>query len=321
LSKIVDNVARATLSLRAEKDMPAMLSQNLHRNGGSAAEANSVNGSAQVSAEIARQRTKSSTKEGEGTSLLRALAILELVAHKSGGFTNAEISRRLKIATSTTSYILSRLEREGYLKRDTDHGRYEIGLKVVALAHGALREMGLRRVAEPVLHRLAAETRYSGVIGVLERGLLMIVDKVEQPDLAKIDMDIGVRYPAHTTALGKVLLAHLPTEDAAAIFDRFTAASDPTKAAQFRESRMQEVATVKASGFAISDGELFPGIWAVAAPIFDSTGTVRAAVSATGGCPSTENNEVKACVMRAAHEISVRLANSETIRKPGLRLH
>jgi DNA-binding IclR family transcriptional regulator len=258
----------------------------------------------------------SAKKDTGSTSLLRALAILELIARKSGGFTNAEISRRLKIATSTTSYILSRLEREGYLRRDPEHGRYEIGLKVVALAHGALREMGLRRVAEPIMHRIAAETRHSALIGVLERGLIMIVDKVEQPDLATIDMDIGVRYPAHTTALGKVLLAHLPTAEVEALFDGFTLITNPQKSAVSRAARMQELAQVKKQGFAISNGELFPGIWAVAAPIYDGSGVVRAAVSATGGRSMRENKDIQACILRAAHEISVRLAHSETVKQP-----
>ncbi len=209
------------------------------------------------------------------------------------------------------------------MKRDPEHGRYEIGLKVVALAHGALREMGLRRVAEPVLHRMAAETKYSGLIGVLERGLLMIVDKVEaRPDLAKIDLDIGravsgtydgawARCCWRICRRRKWRRSSMDTRDEA----------DPNKSAQFREMMMQELAMVKANGYAISDGELFPGIWAAAAPIFDSKGTVRAAVSATGGCSSTENGEIKASVMRAAREISVRLTNSETARKPGYRLH
>lgn len=161
-------------------------------------------------------------------------------------------------------------------------GRYEIGLKVVALAHGALREMGLRRVAEPILHRLVAETRYSGIIGVLERGLVMIVDKVEQPALAKTDMDIGVRYPAHTTALGKVLLAHLPMTEVAEIFDHFGSLANPSrKEARSTSGLMRELDSVKRKGYAVSDGELFLGISAVAAPVFDASGTIRAVVSAS----------------------------------------
>jgi IclR family KDG regulon transcriptional repressor len=303
-----------------------MLSTNLYGTGLNIPNGNRVNQRKQIPFGAERPQTMPSIKPAgraaEGTSLVRALAILELIAHKSGGLTNAEISRRLKIATSTTSYILSRLEREGYLKRDPEYGRYEIGLKVVAVAHAALREMGLRRVAEPILHRMVAETNYSGLVAVLERGLMMIVDKVEaRPDLVKIDLDMGVRYPAHSTALGKVLLAHLPVEEVAEIFNRYTGGAEPVKSAQFRGRMTEELADVKANGYAISDGELFPGIWAVAAPIFDSKGTVRAAVSATGGCSLKENDEVKARVMRAAREISLRLANSETARKSDHRLH
>lgn len=255
-------------------------------------------------------------EEKSSTSLLRALAILELIAQKSGGFSNGEISRRLKIATSTTSYILCRLEREGYIKRSGERGRYEIGLKVVALAHGALRETGLRRAAEPILHRLVAETRHSGLIAVLERGLVMIVDKVEQPDVAKIDLDIGVRYPAHTTALGKVLLAHLPPAELADLFEQYDNSKKLRHLAQSRDSLMRQLAAVKKQGYAISDGELFLGTWAIAAPICDSMGVVRASVSATGAPCSGDHGAMVASITRCAREISMRLAAAESMRLP-----
>ncbi len=91
-----------------------MLSQNLHRSGNSSTTTNAENersempvAGADAKAPAVNIAGAKAGKDAEGTSLLRALAILELIAHKSGGFTNAEISRRLKIATSTTSYILS----------------------------------------------------------------------------------------------------------------------------------------------------------------------------------------------------------------------
>jgi len=257
-----------------------------------------------------------STTVNGSTSLIRALAILELIAHKPGGFSNGEISRRLKIATSTTSYILARLEREGYIKRTGGRGRYEIGLKVVALAHGALREMGLRKAAEPILHRLAAETRCSALIGVLERALVMIVDKVEQPTLTRWDMDIGVRFPAHTTALGKVLLANLPQSELTELFQQPTLnrsiQSTPTSMSRLRS----ELAVVKQRGYAMSDGELFIGVWAVAAPIFDSMGVVRAAVSATGTAGPQNAEDLIPSIVRSAREISLRLAAAEALKLP-----
>ena len=244
-------------------------------------------------------------------SLERALAILEFVAHKSGGLTNAEISERFNIPTSSSSYILRRLEREGYLRRDKENGRYEMGLKIVALSHGALRDMGLRRIAEPILHRLSAQTRVSALIGVLERGRVMIVDKVEKPDLARIDIDIGVRYPAHSTALGKVLLAHLPKDQLAALFNNSGLPKTSPKTIDSKDRLIAELDTVRKQGYATSDGELFLGIRAVAAPIFDDSGQVAAAVSITGVTFYVEDENNISSVKLAAREISRRFGATD----------
>ncbi len=249
--------------------------------------------------------------ERSTNSLERALAILEFVAHKSGGLTNAEISAHFKVATSTTSYILSRLEREGYLRRDPENGRYEMGLKIVALSHGALRDMGLRRIAEPILHRLSSETRISALIGILERGRVMIVDKVEKADLARIDMDIGVRYPAHSTALGKVLLAHLPENQILSLFDHYRLAKTSPNTIDSKSRLLAELKTARQQGYATSDGELFLGIRAVAAPIFDALGEVPAAVSVTGVTVSVDDRHIINSVKVAAREISRRFGVAE----------
>jgi IclR family transcriptional regulator, KDG regulon repressor len=252
-------------------------------------------------------------------SLERALAILEYVAHRSGGVSNADISAYFGVATSTTSYILSRLEREGYLRRDPENGRYEMGLKIVALSHGALRDMGLRRIAEPVLYRLSAETRISALIGVLERGRVMIVDKVEKPDLAKIDMDIGVRYPAHSTALGKILLAYLPDDQLSSLFDHYKLAKTSPHTIDSKSRLLAELDTARRQGYAASDGELFLGIRAVAAPIFDVNAGVPAAVSITGVTVSLDDRHLIDSVKLAAREISRRFGATEQSMNIGAR--
>jgi IclR family transcriptional regulator, KDG regulon repressor len=249
-------------------------------------------------------------------SLERALAILEFVAHKSGGLTNAEISEHFKIPTSTSSYILHRLEREGYLRRGKETGRYEMGLKIVALSHGALRDMGLRRIAEPILHRLSVQTRVSALIGVLERGSVMIVDKVEKPDLARIDMDIGVRYPAHSTALGKVLLAHLPQCQLTGLLDHPRLAKVSPKTIDSKDRLISELENVRSQGYAASDGELYLGIRALAAPIFDESEHVAAAVSITGVTVYVNDENNINSVKVAAREISRRFAAAQLGKTP-----
>jgi DNA-binding IclR family transcriptional regulator len=117
------------------------------------------------------------------SSLERALVLLRVIEQTPGGLRNADISRQLKIPKSTCSYIAARLERAGYLTRDAVSNRYKIGLTTVTLAHGALREVGIRTVAEPALYKLTSQTGLSAGIGVLQRGRVLLVDRVEGPGL------------------------------------------------------------------------------------------------------------------------------------------
>jgi len=200
-------------------------------------------------------------------SLERALAILEIVSRKSGGLSNAEISRRLRIATSSCSYILRRLEREGYVNRDRETGRYEVGLKVVAIAQGALRETGLRQIAEPALHRLARETQLSAHIGVLDCGRVMLVERVESPEFIKVDVAIGTQLPTHTTAMGKVLMASLSDQQVLDILEAQGLTPSTPNSIGSRSAFLQALKAVRKQEYAVSDEEEYPGVRCVAAGI------------------------------------------------------
>jgi DNA-binding IclR family transcriptional regulator len=242
-------------------------------------------------------------------SLERALMLLDLVARQREGLTNAEISRRMRIAPSTCSYILSRLEREGYVSRDKQSGRYQIGLRLVELAYGALRTIGHRPIVEPALHRLVEQTRLTALVAVWVRGRAVVVDKLESPESIKVDVDIGYPLHAHSSALGKMLLAHLPPDE----FDRFIEEHGlprrTPKTITSKAKLLQELETVRARGYSTANGEEFVGGRAVAAPIVDGFGRVCAAISGAGPamhpiwkCPEDAIRGVKA----AAREISRR---------------
>lgn len=257
-------------------------------------------------------------------SLERALELLERIEQAPGGLTNAEISRQLAIPKSSCSYILSRLERKGYVARDRASGRYRIGLTTVALAHGALRDLGLRSIAEPALYQLASDTGLSASIGVLERGRVLLVDRVESrefmEDIVRVaaasgrrmrnairqreQRDVGRELPAHSNALGKVLLAWRDPEEVKAIIEERglprTTPATITSAGRL----LLELEQVRIRGYATSYEEQYSGICAVGAPIADPSGAVNAAVSVTGS-PSAANwrepeelvNRVKAAAL------------------------
>jgi IclR family KDG regulon transcriptional repressor len=246
-------------------------------------------------------------------SLERALAILEIISQKSGGLTNAEISRRLHIATSSCCYVLSRLEQAGYLVRARESGRYEIGSKVVALGHSVLERMNFRST-HPILRRLASQTHSSALIAVLERRRIMLVDKIERPDMMAFDLSVGMRAPAHATALGKVLLARLTDAQLNELIEQTGLSKISSRTITSKSRLIQELAVVRKEKYAQSEGELYQSVYAVAAPIVNDQGHVWAAVSVTGRSSRILcDHSVISALHIAGREISNRLAMTRSL--------
>ncbi len=231
------------------------------------------------------------------SSLERALVLLKVIEQTPGGLRNADISRQLKIPKSSCTYIVSRLEHEGYLIKDAPSKRYKIGLTPIALAHGALREVGIRTVAEPALYKLTSKTGLSAGIGVLQRGRVLLVDRVEGPRFVdraieaaagrtsyrvRAQRDIGRELPAHSTALGKVLLAFLPRQQVLDLIAKYGLARSTATTIVSKKRLLAELDLVRKQGYAIADGEAYSDLRALSVPIFDADGEVRAAVSVNG---------------------------------------
>lgn len=232
-----------------------------------------------------------------------------IVARETGGLTNAEISRRMGMAPSSCSYILSRLEREAYVRRDKETGRYQIGMRLVELAYGALRAIGHRPLVEPALHGLVERTRLTALIAVWVRGCAVVIEKVESPESIKLDVDLGYPLDAHSSALGKVLLAYRPLEEIDQLVKDYGLPRRTVKTITSRAGLQQELQIVRARKYAASNEEEFIGGRAVAAPIVDDLGNICAAVSAAGpiGHPIWKYpDDVVRCVKAAARDISRR---------------
>jgi IclR family transcriptional regulator, KDG regulon repressor len=269
-------------------------------------------------------------------SLDRALMVLQRIEQSRGGLTNSEVSRELGIATSSCSYILSRLEKRGYLSRDSPSGKYRIGLTVLSLAHGVLRDLGFRSLAEPTLYRLVSESGLSASIGVIERRRLVFVDRLESPKFLSDAVhaqetqlgrksrwspnpkeqirgrelrDIGRELPLHSNAPGKMILAHLPQADVLTILKEVGLEQCTPHTIVSESELLDELETIRKRGWAASYEEQYSGISAIAAPIFGADGEISAAVSLNGSSSDSlwqNPGEIVQMVTVAAREISNR---------------
>ena len=271
-------------------------------------------------------------------SLERALVILQLIGKTAGGLTNLEISCELKIARSTCSYILSRLEREGYLVRDKASGKYRIGLKILILGQGALREVGFRVVSEPTLYRLATETGLAANLAVLEGDRVLVLDRIEgfafvkaaieeshktqgpgsssalrevkgRQEPTKEYREVSFELPVSTTALGRVLLAYLPADRIHEFLRHDSWAKKYSKSSGAQELS-SELIKVREQGYCMMHFEPHNESCSLAAPILDASDMVKAAVSVSCKRHLSIWNDERALselVKEAAWEISSKL--------------
>jgi DNA-binding IclR family transcriptional regulator len=256
-------------------------------------------------------------------SLERGLALMGAIGEKRGGMTNTDLSRQLAIPKSTCTYILTRLERQGFVFRNKITGRYRLGLKALTLAHGALREIGFDAIAEPVLYRLASGTGLVAVVGVLEGHRVLTVERVESPEFMdagrskwpyyapRDERVVGAEMSLHASAAGRVLLAYMPRGELLDTLELILLTKIGPETITCKTRLLAELERIRDQGYAIADQQVHEDSCAIGAPIFDTHGAVLAAVSAGGSRELPifrDSGRLVSAVRGAAREISQQLA-------------
>jgi DNA-binding IclR family transcriptional regulator len=212
------------------------------------------------------------------TSVARALTILELFEPETPSLSASQIARSLRVRPGSLYPALSTLERFGYLERRPDK-RFRLGLKLLERGHTILLHPDMYERAKPALRELAQALSANAHLAVLYQGKVLYLGREEAAPSAVFPSIVGRLAPAHCTALGKVLLAHLALGErrpllAGRPLERWTAR---TITGLRRLER--ELAGVRGRGYAVDDEELHDGVMCVAAPVRDHAGKVVAAIS------------------------------------------
>lgn len=215
----------------------------------------------------------------------RASSILDILGQSPQGISIRELSTKIKLPKGTTHRLLSSLSYLGYARQDTKARNYFLGFKLVELGNLLLSQLDLRKEAEPFLRDLAERTRETVHLVFLDRNEIVYIDKVEtdqNPSGLRMASRVGLRNPAHSCAVGKVLLSHLSEEELNNIIKEKglgkRTENTITNPAQLKE----HLKNVQAQGYAIDDEENEKGIRCVAAPIYNEGGKVVAAISISG---------------------------------------
>jgi len=229
------------------------------------------------------------------TTARSALQVLKVFTPECPEWGVRELSTHLGWSRSTTHALLSTLASEGFLMQSKDR-RYRLGWAVFELGSVFLSRLELREEALPVMRRLNQKFDEAVHLAVLDRGEAVYVEKVSSPRSVRILTRMGLRYPAHCSGVGKVLLAHAPETILADIpFTPFT-----THTITDARVLKQELEHIRRVGVAYDREEAQVGLSCVAAPISDFTGEVIAALSMS--LPTVRFLPAEACLTKAVKE-------------------
>ena len=234
---------------------------------------------------------------GSGSrTLSRGLSVLRCLGSTPDGATVAELSTGTGLDRAVLYRLLETLGEEGFVFRDPQTRRFQLGVALVELGARAGRGLEVRRLALPAMRALMDQTREAVCLAVRDRGDVVVIDRVEPPGLfVRVGYHVGFRHPLHVGAHGRALLAHLTPEEQEPILKR-----QPQVAAEVEGTRMR--------GFAVSADELERGAAGVAAAILDRLGRPIASIGIVAPSPRLADPAALGPRVRGlAREVSRRL--------------
>lgn len=209
-------------------------------------------------------------------SLARGLAVIRAFDADHVRLSLSEVAVRAGIPRAAARRFLRTLETLGYVR--TDDRWFLLTPLVLDLGFSYLSGLSLPEIVQPHLEQLSHRVDESVSAAVLDGGDIVYVARVHTRRIMSVRITTGTRFPAHSTSMGRVLLAGL--SDAAR--DAAVAASldrHPAQRALTGAALASELDRVRERGWAMVDGELEPGLRSIAAPLHDRTGAVVAAVN------------------------------------------
>jgi DNA-binding IclR family transcriptional regulator len=243
----------------------------------------------------------------------RTSLILDILGQSPQGISIRDLSKKIKLPKGTAHRLLSSLSYFGYVRQDSKTRNYFLGLKLVELGNLLLSQLDLRKEAEPFLRDLAERTKETVHMVLLDRGEIVYIDKVEldhNPGGLRMASRVGLRNPAHSSAVGKVLLSHLPEEELKSLIKEKGLPKRTENTITDPVQLKEHLKTVRTQGCAVDDEENERGIRCVAAPIYNETGRAVAAISISGPAfritKKVIQETLKKEVMEAASRISER---------------
>ena len=242
-------------------------------------------------------------KSASVPAVARAARLLDTLAATKQALSLGALAKALVLPKSTVHGLCATLAHAGLVER-LDNGAYQLGARVMDLAHAYMARTDVTAEFQAILKAEAPMPEESIVLSVLDGADVVYVGCRNGARPFGFNFRIGMRLPANCTASGKAMLCTRPAEH---VMDLAVARAfySLTRKSITRPTRLlEQLRQAAALGYAIDDEETRHGMVCIGAPIFSAASTEAVAAVAVSMPKATLNAERKALAIQTVRHLA-----------------
>lgn len=239
----------------------------------------------------------------------RLLDILELLARSTRPVPTMTIARECAIPKSSAHHLLNVMRARHFVTYYEAERAWGLGVAVFETGSAYLRAGPLQRLGRHLLVELTERTGATSHLAILHGTEVLYIDKEQPVGTVALVTEVGVRLPAHLTAVGRAILAELPEAQVRALYAHQPLVRRTSRGPGSLDALLRSLQEVRDAGHALDDEMVTPGIACLAAAVFSHEGLPVAALGVTYLAAQRREDDL-ASDASALTELSARLSGS-----------
>ncbi len=238
----------------------------------------------------------------------KAIRAIETLAEADTELGVTEVATALGISRNASFRLLYTLEKAGFVDKNLEAKKYRLGVRLFELGNLVMQTSDLRHLVTPLLKPLHEEFHETVSLAILHDGQVLYVERLESPRSLRTSFTVGSRAHAHSTSVGKAMLAFLPRKEVDGIIAKHGLPQMTSHTITDAEQLRQALERVCQLGYSTDCGENVEGVCCFGAPILDRWNRPIAGISISGPEHRLSDQErrkrIGQMIVRVSHELS-----------------
>lgn len=267
-------------------------------------------------AEEGEDRMPVEEENSTGGPVGRAVKLLRFIGAGNNCRNLSRASKELEINRTTLIRLIRALADHNMIEEIQPGAGYRLGPGLISLAAQGIHGRDIVQLAHSSLVSLVEKTGLSAHLGILD-GTDVVYLSRETPNTHLVsNVRAGSRLPAHTTSIGRAILAEFSKEHVTKLYESLDLEQVSGRSPKTLQDLIKQWENDRRLGYAWSEGNFEQGIGSCAAVILDGTSKPVGGLNVSGpqdrfsSSDKSATDSIKLAVIEAAREVSIALGYS-----------